>query len=367
MVAERSVLVCAGAGGVGKTSVAAALAVQAATLGRRAVVVTIDPARRLADALGLDGLTNDPHRVAGPWPGELHAAMLDTRATFDALVARYAASETQTAEILQNRFYRNISHALSGTQEYMAAEKLYELHVADRFDLVVVDTPPTRQALDFLDAPGQLKRFLDHRVYRLMTSGKRGMTGVLNRAGFAVLRTAGRLVGAPVMEDAIAFFTAFEGMEAGFRQRAQQVHSVLRSPATAFVVLTGPQLDTVTEAAFFLRRLRAEGLETAAVVANRVTPRFVEDEATLARLRELAGGPDRPPGEGEGEAEGGAGAAAGLAALAAAVLDQHDLADDEDAILAQLSIAPSARVPLLDHDIHDLDGLDDLRRLLFEV
>lgn len=250
----------------------------------------------------------------------------------------------------------------------MAAEKLYELHVADRFDLVVVDTPPTRQALDFLDAPGQLKRFLDHRVYRLMTSGKRGMTGVLNRAGFVVLRTAGRLVGAPVMEDAIAFFTAFEGMEAGFRQCCRS-RCTACCAATVFVVLTGPQLDTVTEAAFFLRRLRAEGLETAAVVA--ATGSHPASSRTRRRWPGCAngGGPDRPPGEGEGEgeAEGGAGAAAGLAALAAAVLDQHDLADDEDAILAQLSIAPSARVPLLDHDIHDLDGLDDLRRLLFEV
>ncbi len=375
LAAERSVIVCAGAGGVGKTSVAAAIAAHAAHQGRRAVVVTIDPARRLADALGLDGLTNEPHPVPGPWPGSMHAAMLDTKATFDALVSRYTASPAQTQRILRNRFYRNISHALSGTQEYMAAEKLYELHAAERFDLVVVDTPPTRQALDFLDAPGQLKRFLDHRVYRLMTSGKRGMTGVLNRAGFAVLRTAGRLVGSSVMEDAIAFFAAFEGMEAGFRERSQQVHRVLHSPATAFVVVTGPQLDTVTEAAFFLRRLHEEGLDAAALVANRVTPRFVDRRRgdrgadTMAALEPLAAG-DGP-----------------LAGLAATVLELDALADQEDAVLDQLgqldrlervaggdgpaTAAPPAptplRVPLLDHDVHDLDTLEELRRLLFEA
>ena len=177
LVTSRSVLVCAGAGGVGKTSLAAALALDAARRGRRAVVVTIDPARRLADALGLEQLADHPQPVTVPpatssgasSPGSLHALMLDPKVTFDELVARLAADPGQAERILTNRFYRSISAALSGTQEYMAAEKLYALHASGRFDLIVVDTPPTRQALDFLDAPGQLDRFLNHPAYRLMT------------------------------------------------------------------------------------------------------------------------------------------------------------------------------------------------------
>ncbi len=347
-VAARRVLICAGAGGVGKTSVAAMLALHAAHHGRRAVVLTIDPARRLADALGLDGLSNEPHRIAGPWPGELHALMLDTKSTFDDLVARHASSPAQTKKILRNRFYRNISHALSGTQEYMAAEKLYELHVDERFDLVVLDTPPTRQALDFLDAPGQLTRFLDHRVYRLMTASGRGVTAMLNRAGFAVLRTASRLVGASVMEDAIAFFTAFEGMEAGFRDRAQQVRRLLTSADTGFVVVTSPQADTVREAAYFLGRLEAERLDLAAIVANRVTPRFAAPEVVLA-ARRLAG-----------DSEGSS-----IAALADNLVALHELADGEDELLRELAGPPPVRIAQLDHDVHDLAGLEQLRQALF--
>jgi anion-transporting ArsA/GET3 family ATPase len=366
VVAERAVIVCAGAGGVGKTSVAAALAVEAAEQGRRAVVVTIDPARRLADALGLDGLSNDPHRIEGRWPGELHAVMLDTKATFDALVDRYAASPAQTERILRNRFYRNISHALSGTQEYMAAEKLYELHTDDRYELIVVDTPPTRQALDFLDAPRQLARFLDHRVYRLMTSSGRGVSGMLNKAGFTVLRTASRLVGASVMDDAIAFFTAFEGMEGGFRQRSAEVRALLVSPRAGFVVVTTAQRDTTAEAAFFLRRLRAEGVAAAVIVANRVTPRFSDRDA--ASLRRLAAEHRGDP----------------LGALLANLARLTEQADEEDAVLDGLRSAGDPapggagggsggdraalvhRVALLDGDVHDLAGLDRLRSAIFQ-
>ena len=169
LVQERRILVCCGSGGVGKTTTAAVLGLEAARAGRRVVVVTIDPAKRLADALGLEGLTGTPSQIEGDWPGELWALMLDTKSTFDDLVAANAESPEQAQRIFENRFYRNISGALSGTQEYMAMEKLYELHARTDFDLVVVDTPPTRHALDFIDAPRRLSRFLDHRLFRMIT------------------------------------------------------------------------------------------------------------------------------------------------------------------------------------------------------
>ena len=280
VVAGAEIVVCCGSGGVGKTTTAAALAVLAARQGRRAVVVTIDPARRLADALGLPGgLTDRPTqtdlRALGvDADGEMWAMMLDTRSTFDALVRRYAADEVQAERILGNRFYANIAGALSGTQEYMAAETLHELHADERFDLVVVDTPPTRNALDFLDAPARLTRFLDHRLYRLLMAPARGGFKVLNVAAQPVLRTIGRVVGADVLADAIAFFQAFDGMEAGFRSRAGEVLDLLRSPLTRYVVVASPRHDTVAEAVYFVDRLNETATEVAGIVVNRVQPRF---------------------------------------------------------------------------------------------
>ncbi|HET9092021.1 MAG TPA: ArsA-related P-loop ATPase, partial [Acidimicrobiales bacterium] len=168
LVRERSIIICSGSGGAGKTTTSAAVALAGAREGRRSCVVTIDPARRLADALGIGELENSPRRIEGDWPGELFALMLDAKGTFDELVERYSESPEQAGRILSNRLYRNLTSALSGTQEYMAAEKLYELHESGDFDLVVVDTPPTRNALDFLDAPGRLTRFLENRVFRLL-------------------------------------------------------------------------------------------------------------------------------------------------------------------------------------------------------
>ena len=196
LVDQRRILVCCGSGGVGKTTTAAALALEAAKAGRRAVVVTIDPAKRLADALGLAGLTGTPSQIDGDWPGELWALMLDTKSTFDDLVTRNAGDPQQAERILQNRFYRNISGALSGTQEYMAMEKLYELHQETDFDLVVVDTPPTRNALDFIDAPRRLSRFLDHRLFRMVMSPGRGIVKAVNVAAQTFLRTVAKVVGA---------------------------------------------------------------------------------------------------------------------------------------------------------------------------
>src|SRR3954470_16371710 len=196
LVDEPRMVICCGSGGGGKTTTAAAMALEAAMRGHKACVVTIDPAKRLADALGLESLTNRPGRINGDWPGELGALMLDTKTPFDDLVIRYSADADQAQGILENRLYRNISGALSGTQEYMAMEKLYELHAEGGFDLIVVDTPPTRNALDFLDAPRRLTRFLDNRIFRLLMMPTRAYLRAVNVATQAFLRTISKVVGA---------------------------------------------------------------------------------------------------------------------------------------------------------------------------
>ena len=272
--ASSEIIICCGSGGVGKTTIAAVLAQQAARIGRRAVVVTIDPAKRLADALGLEGLGNAPSRIEGDFDGELWAVMLDTKSTFDAIVSRYASDDEQAERILANRFYRNISGALSGTQEYMAMEKLYELRSGGDFDVVVVDTPPTRHALDFIDAPRRLTRFLDHRLYRVLTAPTRGVMKAVNAAAQTFIRGVSKVVGADVFDDAIAFFQAFEGMEEGFKERAYHVLDLLNDPNTAFVLVASPKRDTVEEARFFADKLAESDLPVRALIVNRMHPRF---------------------------------------------------------------------------------------------
>ena len=294
LVSEREILVCCGPGGVGKTTVAAALAVEGARRGRRTVVVTIDPAKRLADALGLDDLTDSARRIDGDWPGELWALMLDPRSTFDGLVVKYAPDPGQAEVILANRFYRNIAGALSGTQEYMAMEKLFELHSDSRFDLVVVDTPPTRNALDFVDAPRRLTRLLDNRLFRLLMMPARTGIRAVNIATQAFLRTIGKVVGSEVVSDAVTFFQAFEGMEDGFRQRAQRVLDLLADPCTAFVLVTAPRRDAAREAEFFAEKLEENGIDVDALIVNRMHPRFdpvAGEEAHVGALSERVGAP----------------------------------------------------------------------------
>ena len=343
LVEERRVLVCCGSGGVGKTTTAAVLALEAARAGRRAVVVTIDPAKRLADALGLEGLTGTPTQIVGEWPGELWALMLDTKSTFDALVTANAGSPEQGRRILDNRFYRNISGALSGTQEYMAMEKLYELDQRRDFDLVVVDTPPTRNALDFIDAPRRLSRFLDHRLFRMITSPGRGIVRAVNVAAQTFLRTVAKVVGAEVIDDAVAFFQAFEGMEEGFRERAEAVRQLLSDDETAFVLVASPRRDTIDEALYFAEKLGDAGIEVRALVVNRMHPTFGQGAPTVtqARAEELAG--------------------TALSGLYRNLADFQRVASREEEHLAGLAdaVAPAAvvRVPFLPTDVHDLDGL----------
>ena len=237
--------------------------------------MTIDPARRLADALGLERSRQHARvSIEGSWSGELSAVMLDAKGTFDDLVARYSESAEQAERILQNRLYRNLTSALSGTQEYMAMEKLYELHEEGGFDLVVVDTPPTRHALDFLDAPRRLYSFLENRVFRLLLMPTRAYMKAMTLAAQALLRTISRVAGSEIVEDAIAFFRAFEGMEEGFRERARRVEALLANPGTAFVLVVAPREDSIDEARFFARRLAESSIPVSALVVNRLFPNF---------------------------------------------------------------------------------------------
>ena len=354
LVSERSIVVCCGSGGVGKTTTAAVVALEGARQGRRTVVVTIDPAKRLADALGLAGLTDTPSRIDGDGPGELWATMLDTKSTFDALVLKHAATPEQGERILANSFYRNISGALSGTQEYMAMEKLYELHDETEFDLVGVDTPPTRHALDFLDAPRRLSRFLEHRLFRMLVAPSRGLAKAVNVAAQTFLRTVSKVVGGDVVDDAIAFFQAFEGMEEGFRQRAARVNQLLAAPETAFVLVASPRRDTVEEAHFFADRLHEAGISVQGLIVNRVHPSFGATTATAA-----AGAAQR--------AETLAGSAIG--GLYRNLADFQAVASRERGHLAGLADtvapAPVVWVPFLRTDVHDLDGLDAVAAHVF--
>jgi anion-transporting ArsA/GET3 family ATPase len=351
LVRDASIVVTAGSGGVGKTTTAAVLALEGARSGRKAVVVTIDPAKRLADALGLEGLSNQPSKIDGDWPGELWAMMLDTKSTFDDLVVKHSTDPAQAERILGNRFYKNISGALSGTQEYMAMEKLYELHEETDFDLVVVDTPPTRHALDFIDAPRRLTRFLDHRLYRILMAPTRGLMKAANVAAQAFVRTLSKVVGADVINDAITFFTAFSGMEQGFKDRANVVFDLLASPHTAFVLVASPRRDTVAEADFFATRLAEAGIEVRALIVNRMHPRFGDGlaEATRERAQTLRG--------------------TELGELYANLADFRLVASREEEHLAGLAErvapAPVLRVPFLRTDVHDLDGLSEVAAHLF--
>lgn len=351
LVGSAGVIVCCGAGGVGKTTSAAVVGLEAARQGRRVVVVTIDPARRLADALGLaGGLGSEPTRIELGEPGELWAMMLDTAATFDRIVTEYAADTEQAERIVSNAFYRNMASALSGTQEYMAAETLHVLHRDERFDLVVVDTPPSRQALDFLDAPGVLNRFLGHPVFRLMMlPAKRGMK-VFNLATQPMLRAIGKVVGSDVLADAVAFFQAFAGMEGGFRDRAQSVDRLLRSDDTKYLLVASPHDDAVAEASWFADRLADHAIGVGGAIVNRMHPAF-----------------------GDGTAADAAAFADGASGRETVLWDNlahlRRLRETEAGTLAPLldriGAAPVGTVALLAGDVHDLEGLLTLRGHLF--
>jgi len=353
-VAGARIILCTGSGGVGKTTTAAALGLAAARRGRRTVVVTIDPARRLAQALGLGRLEADPRPVVGV--DGLDAMMLDMKLTFDGLVDRYAGDRGRAERIKVNRFYQQLSDSLAGTQEYMATEKLYDLHRGGRYDCIVVDTPPTRNALDFLDAPRRLTDFLEGRFLRLFLAPGMAAGRVTARAaGFGAglfLRAMGRITGASVLADLAEFFQNFEGMYDGFKQRAQAVVDLLHSPQAAFVVVASPEVPALREARYFVDRLARDCMPLAGVVVNRVTPDPAaalaghDPAAYRAAAQQLADGP--PEHE----------AAAALLRIAA---DRAASVTRERAAIASALAGADPRVlveiPQSADEVHDLAGL----------
>lgn len=270
----RRVVVCCGSGGVGKTTTAAALGLRAAERGRRTVVITVDPAKRLAQSMGLESLDNTPRRVPLPeeTPGELHAMMLDMKRTFDQVVEEHA-DPARARQILDNPFYETLSTSFSGTQEYMAMERLGQLRESDEWDLVVVDTPPSRSALDFLDAPERLGRFLDGRLMRFLTapSGS-GPLRLLGAGVGMVTSVIGKIVGTQFLTDLRSFTSAFEAVFGGFQERAERTYRLLQDPGTAFVVVAAPEPDAMREAAFFVERLASDGMPLSGLVLNRTHP-----------------------------------------------------------------------------------------------
>ena len=368
LIDHKEVIVCAGSGGVGKTTIAASIALRAALEGKKAAVLTIDPARRLATSLGLKELSNHPVKVnrrkftaAGLEPsGELHAMMLDTKTTFDEVVLQYAPTRAQAERIIANRFYRNISSTLSGTQEYMAMEKLYELHSSGDYDLLVVDTPPTRNALDFLDSPRRLTDFFESRMLRwflipYMKAGG-GIMRVANVAANTFLRLVKRMVGGEVLQDTAEFFGNLEGMYDGFKERALEVAALLRSDATTFVVVTSPSDESVGEATYFGSRLNESGLPFGALVVNRVHPKL-GDGIQVVKARHL-----------RALKEGGADARL-LAALLENEADfMRVVGLEEDNLTALARKVPRhlwVRVPYLEREAVDFPGLVAISEQMF--
>jgi len=374
------IIVCCGSGGVGKTTTAAALGLRAAERGRHVVVLTVDPARRLAQSMGLTSLDNTPRPVPlpdghGEDGGSLHAMMLDMKRTFDEIVEAHADPD-RAAQILANPFYQSLSSGFSGTQEYMAMEKLGQLRRTDNWDLIVVDTPPSRSALDFLDAPQRLGRFLDGRLLRLLTApakvGGRAYLRVLN-VGFGVVTgVLTKILGGQVLRDAQTFVTALDTMFGGFRERADYTYQLLRAPGTSFLVIAAPEPDALREASYFVERLAIEGMPLAGLVINRA---HRSPAARLSAARSLAAAESLQPAEAlNGDAGDGDPAARPTRpaqpdqvpySLAIAALRLHagrmQLAAAERRLAERFTAAhplvPIAEVPAQAEDVHDLAGL----------
>jgi anion-transporting ArsA/GET3 family ATPase len=357
------IVVCCGAGGVGKTTTAAALGLRAAEVhGRRTVVLTIDPAKRLAQSMGLTELDNTPRQVKGIVAeragGELHAMMLDMKRTFDEVVEQHTTPK-RAQEIFANPFYQAMSSTFSGTQEYMAMEKLGQLRAGDEWDLIVVDTPPSRSALDFLDAPARLSRFLDGRMLRMLLApartGGRSVFSLVTASFGLFSKTVQKILGAQLLTDLSGFVAALDSMFGGFRQRADQTYRILQDPQTAFLLVAAPERDAIREAAYFAERLVAERMPLAGLVLNRMHHTDLaglsaaDSEAAAGRLDELG---DHPM-------------TADVLRIHAALLRQ---AEREAAVATGFTGAfpavPTTSVTAQPADVHDVDGLRTIGALL---
>jgi anion-transporting ArsA/GET3 family ATPase len=362
------IIVCCGSGGVGKTTTAAAIGLRAAERGRQVCVLTVDPARRLAQSMGLTSLDNTPRLVGDvddESGGSLHAMMLDMKRTFDEIVEAHA-DPARAAQILANPFYQSLSSSFSGTQEYMAMEKLGQLRRSDEWDLIVVDTPPSRSALDFLDAPERLGRFLDGRLIRVMTApvkASRPFGRVIN-AGFSVMTGAmTKLLGGQVLRDAQTFITAFDTMFGGFRERAEATYKLLQAPGTSFLVIATPEPDALREASYFVERLAEERMPLAGLMLNRVHS-LIGSGAGIVRLsaaRSLGAAETLEAMPNEGVAT----ASSASYSVTAAALRLHaarmNLGERERRVAGSFMSAnpavPVVEVPALPDDVHDLAGL----------
>ena len=352
-----SIVVCCGSGGVGKTTTAAALALRAAEQGRKVVVLTIDPARRLAQSLGLTELDNNPREVADiEGPGRLFAMMLDMQRTFDEIVEKHADPE-RVAQIIENPFYQSLSAGFSGTQEYMAMEKLGQLRrtgdETGSWDLIIVDTPPSRSALDFLDAPNRLGSFLDGRLIKVLMAPAKAGGGFAMKvlaSGFSIATMAlNKLLGSGLLHDVQTFVGSLESMFGGFRQRAEETYQLLQAEGTAFLVVAAPEPDALREAAYFTERLAAENMPLAGLILNRVHPVTVPElsaEKALAAAEELDGD------------SADLRLAAGLLRLHAerVRLSARERRLAERFTASQPNVAV-AEIPAQSGDIHDLEGL----------
>jgi anion-transporting ArsA/GET3 family ATPase len=380
---RRRIAICVGCGGVGKTTVAAALALEAARRGRRALVLTIDPARRLADALGVEALGNRPQPLARatleslgvPAHGALSALMLDMKRTFDDLVERFADSAEARERILRNPIYQHASQALAGSVEYSAMEKVYEMWEREDYDLIVVDTPPAEHALDFLEAPQRLLEFLESRIVHMLihpafAAGRFGVR-LFQHGTRRVLQLMERISGIGFLQDLSEFLLAFEGMSVGFRQRATRVRSLMLGPESSFVLVTGPGRESVRQATGFRDRLEGFGVPLAAVLVNRVRiwpgggspPELADaggDVDALAAAIRAACGPAVPA---EAAARAALHAATGYAALvrrdARAIRDLREGAENAGRFWAQ--------IPELAEDVHDLAGLARIADAVFRA
>ena len=349
------VVVCCGAGGVGKTTTAAAMALRAAEYGRTVVVLTIDPAKRLAQALGINDLGNSPQRVplAPEVPGQLYAMMLDMRRTFDEMVVQYSGPDRAQA-ILDNQFYQTVATSLAGTQEYMAMEKLGQLLAEDRWDLVVVDTPPSRNALDFLDAPKRLGSFMDSRLWRLLLGPGRGIGRLVTGAVGLAMKALSTVLGSQMLSDAAAFVQSLDATFGGFREKADRTYALLKRRGTQFVVVSAAEPDALREASFFVDRLSEERMPLAGLILNRTHPML----CSLPVERAIDGAETLESGT---EATDTAGANG----LAKAVLQIHaDRASTSKREIRLLSRFTGANphvaivgVPSLPFDVSDLEAL----------